>query len=160
MYRNEKSVLTILLVNDNPVAVNDVMTVMQNASATDKAVLSNDYDADGNTLTISSITQPTHGTAAITHSNTQVSYTPTVGYIGADIFTYTVSDGNGGSATATVSVTVSATSTAPVVPGKKNGKGVTGCERGQQQTITTNNINITLPKFVLKHTYNNTIKQQ
>ncbi len=64
----------------------------------------NDTDADGNSLTVTAVSTPAHGTATFT--GTQLTYTPTTGYTGADSFTYTISDGQGGSDTANVSVSV------------------------------------------------------
>ena len=46
--------------------------------------------------------QPRHSHAG----ERSIIYTPSVGYVGADTFTYTIADGKGGVATATVSVTV------------------------------------------------------
>lgn len=66
----------------------------------------NDTDADGDTLTITSITQPTHGIAVLQPDGVTVLYTPTNGYNGVDSFTYTISDGFGGTATGTVSIQV------------------------------------------------------
>ena len=65
----------------------------------------NDYDYDGDVLTITTVTTPAHGTATLAADGSIV-YTPSPGYIGNDTFTYTVSDGNGGTATTTVSVRV------------------------------------------------------
>ena len=74
-------------------------------------VLANDSDADGDDLTVTAVTTPTNGTAAITADadgdNTRVTYTPQSGYSGADTFDYTVSDGTD-TGTGTVSVTVDA----------------------------------------------------
>ncbi|WP_416797394.1 autotransporter domain-containing protein [Ciceribacter azotifigens] len=54
---------------------------------------------------VTGVSAPSHGTA--TYSTSSVSYTPTVGYSGADSFSYTVTDAVSGlSSTATVSVTV------------------------------------------------------
>jgi hypothetical protein len=73
-------------------------------------VLDNDYDPDiGDTLTVDSVTQGTHGYVAIVDDQ-HVSYGPAPGFNGIDNFTYTVSDGNGGTATANVRVTVLETS--------------------------------------------------
>ena len=66
----------------------------------------NDTDADGDTLTITSIIQPTHGIAVLQPDGVTVLYTPTNGYNGADSFTYTISDGFGGTATGTVTIQV------------------------------------------------------
>src|SRR6185295_15536537 len=65
----------------------------------------------GETLTITAVTQGAHG--SVTFTATNVSYTPTGNYNGADSFTYTIGDGHGGSATATVSVTVTSVNDAP-----------------------------------------------
>ena len=67
-------------------------------------VLSNDSDPDGDTLTITAITQGTNG--KVTNTDSTATYTPANNFHGADSFTYSVSDGNGGTATATVNVTV------------------------------------------------------
>src|SRR5437667_12581838 len=65
------------------------------------------------TLTVTAITQGTHGSVAITGGGTGVSYTPAANFFGTDTFTYTVSDGNGGIDTATVTVTVTNVEDAP-----------------------------------------------
>jgi hypothetical protein len=68
-------------------------------------VLDNDYDPDvGDTLTVDSVTQGTHG--LVTTNGHEVTYTPAPGFNGIDSFTYTISDGKGGTDTANVNVTV------------------------------------------------------
>jgi len=67
-------------------------------------VLKNDSDPDGQTLTITSVSNPSHGTAKI--EGTQIRYTPNAGFNGQDSFIYTVSDGNGGIRSASVLVNV------------------------------------------------------
>ncbi len=102
--------ITVTAVNDLPVAVADTAT--STAGAVTIAVLANDTDADGNTLSISAVTQGAHGAAVI--SGTSVIYTPVAGFSGTDTFTYTVSDGTG-TATGNVTVTVvAAANRAPV----------------------------------------------
>lgn len=68
-------------------------------------VLANDTDPNGDSLTVTAITAPQHGTAAI-NSDWTVTYTPSNSYTGSDTFSYTVSDGRGGTATASVAITV------------------------------------------------------
>jgi hypothetical protein len=43
----------------------------------------------------------------VVNANNIITYTPAAGFVGADSFTYTISDGHGGTATATVSITIS-----------------------------------------------------
>ena len=85
--------------NDGPVAVNDAATTVEDTAAT-IAVLANDSDLDGDTLTVTSVTVPAHGTATVNPDGT-IAYTPAANFNGVDSFSYTVGDGNGGSATAT-----------------------------------------------------------
>lgn len=103
--------ITIAAVNDAPDAVNDAVNASEDA-ALDINVLANDTDAENDTLTITGITQPSHGTTAINPDST-VKYTPNANWNGTDTFTYSISDGNGGSDTATVTVTVAAVNDAP-----------------------------------------------
>src|SRR5919109_2279957 len=94
--------------NSLPVAVDD--------SATGRAgfpvkisVLANDSDADGDSLTVTGVSDPPNGSAVINADNT-VTYDPDGCFVGTDTFSYTISDGNGGTDTALVSVTLRKTS--------------------------------------------------
>ncbi len=104
--------VTVTPANDGPVAVNDTATTVEDTAAT-ITVLANDSDLDGDTLSVSSVTVPAHGTAAINADKT-IAYTPAANYNGADSFSYTIGDGNGGTATATVNVTVTPANDGPV----------------------------------------------
>ncbi|MBI4289926.1 MAG: tandem-95 repeat protein [Betaproteobacteria bacterium] len=75
-------------------------------------VLANDTDANGDPLSVIAVTNGTKGT--VVNNGTSVTYTPSSGTSGTDLFTYTVADGRGGSATGTVTVTVAAASTITV----------------------------------------------
>ena len=88
-------------------AVNDAATVSEDASVTIN-VLANDT---GTGLTLQSVTDPPHGTAAI--SGGQVVYTPDQNFHGTDTFAYTVTDGTT-SVGAAVTVTVTSVNDAPV----------------------------------------------
>jgi len=101
--------------NTAPSAVDDAASTQED-SAVVLNVLSNDYDDDGDALTVSSVTAPLSGSAVLNSDNT-ITYTPNADYNGSDSFSYTVSDGNGGSDTATVSITVDAVNDAPVASG-------------------------------------------
>jgi hypothetical protein len=105
MNGNKQITATFILVgNTPPVAVNDEITVFTNSSNNKFDVLKNDYDPDGNNLTINSVTQPLHGVSS--QDGTAVYYTPHTSYTGSDSFTYNISDGHGGNAKATVIITV------------------------------------------------------
>ena len=102
--------------NTDPVAEDDTAATNEDIPA-DIDVLINDYDGDGDILTISAITAPAHGTAEkVTDLDgyETILYTPAYNYNGSDLFTYTVNDGMGGTATATVSVTVVPVNDPPV----------------------------------------------
>jgi len=95
--------MTINAVNDAPVSQNDSVTTYTNTPiAID--VLSNDYDVENSTITVSSATHGNYGNVAINTDGT-VTFTPNADFVGNDSFTYEVSDGQITS-TATVNVTV------------------------------------------------------
>ena len=89
--------------NNLPVAVNDVYTVPCLTGAV-LDVLANDSDKDGDSLTITSITQPPNAAISIGPNGKTLIYTPLGVCFKTDTFTYTISDGKGGTATATVTL--------------------------------------------------------
>jgi subtilisin family serine protease len=97
---------------DAPVAVDDVLVALSGASA-NVAVLANDSDPDGDTVSVTSITQPAHGTTT-PELDGSVTYQPSGTYNGPDGFDYSISDGNGGTATAHVAVSVVLVNQPPV----------------------------------------------
>ena len=92
--------------NEAPTAGADSATVTSGQS-TVIAVLANDSDPEGATLTPRITTQPSHGTATVLADGT-ISYSGNGGYTGPDSFAYVVSDGMQDSAPATVSISVTA----------------------------------------------------
>ena len=96
--------MTITSVNDLPVAADDIATVSEDSSNNQLNVQANDMDEDGDTLVITTVTTPAHG--SVTFTALYVMYTPAQNYTGIDTFVYTIVDGHGGSDTATVTVTV------------------------------------------------------
>jgi hypothetical protein len=69
-------------------------------------VLANDTDADGDVLTAALVLSPSHGVVALQPDGSFL-YTPTVGYVGSDSFTYQAGDGTNWSSAAVVNVTMS-----------------------------------------------------
>lgn len=65
----------------------------------------NDVDPDGDTLTVTSVAPAAHGTLSDNGDGTWT-YLPMIGYVGADSFTYVVSDGHGKTAGGQVTVSV------------------------------------------------------
>ncbi|WP_394663379.1 putative Ig domain-containing protein [uncultured Sphingomonas sp.] len=99
-YSGAKAYSLIIAPPDVPVAVNVTLAVGYGAAATAVPLKIN----GGEATSVAIATAPTHGTATV--KGTAISYTPAVGYAGADSFTYTASNAGGSSAPATVSITV------------------------------------------------------
>ena len=88
-----------------PLAIADSGTTSEDTALT-IFVLLNDADPEGFNLTVVSVSQPAHGTAAIDAGDTTLTYVPNLNFTGTDSFTYMVSDGFDGLDTAVVWVTV------------------------------------------------------
>jgi uncharacterized repeat protein (TIGR01451 family) len=104
--------VTVSGVNAAPVAGDDTASTNEDTPVTVN-VLSNDSDVDGDTLTVTAVTQPANG-SVVNNNDGTVTYTPNSNFNGVNSFTYTVSDGKGGTDTATVTVTVNGANDAPV----------------------------------------------
>ncbi len=94
-------VVIVEAVNDAPVGGADSI-VLSNYLVTVLEVLSNDFDIEGDTLTIVGYTNAEHG--RVEYVDGELRYTPDAAWVGVDQFTYTVSDGRGGRATVEVDV--------------------------------------------------------
>ncbi|WP_434950134.1 Ig-like domain-containing protein [Shewanella sp. HL-SH4] len=97
------------MLNNNhlPVANADSASLSLNQSI-DIDVLANDTDIDGDTLSVQNVTSD-FGDAVIL-ANQQISYTPDADFIGIDVLSYSISDGQGGTSTSKLTVTVIANS--------------------------------------------------
>lgn len=73
------------------------------------------FDANGDTLTFSTVTIPSHGTLVL-DANGSFTYTPHTGFTGTDTFFFRVNDGTFNSGSALVTVTVSNTGTSNTPP--------------------------------------------
>src|SRR2546426_2026567 len=101
--------------NAAPVASNDPYSVGEDSTLTVAAsgVLSNDSDADANSLSALLVSSPTHGALAL-NANGSFTYVPAANFNGGDSFTYKANDGTADSNIATVTITVTAVNDPPV----------------------------------------------
>ena len=100
--------VTVTVVNKPPVAVDDWAEVWKNNSVIID-VLANDYDPDGDDITIVDIIQDEHPMGMVTNNGDgTLTYAPMKGWFGGDKFQYTISDGDLTS-TATVTIDVKGT---------------------------------------------------
>ncbi len=87
-----------------PVARTDFATVLENGSVNIN-VLANDFDPDGDTISVDGLVQASHGYVSQNQNGT-LTYTPDPNYNGTDEFWYWVEDEHGNFAKASVQVTV------------------------------------------------------
>jgi VCBS repeat-containing protein len=93
---------------DNAVlAIDDTATAFEGSPQVISSafLLSNDYDFDGDALSLIGVGNPINGTVALDAAG-DVVFTPDAGFAGGASFTYTVSDGRGSIVNGTVAVTV------------------------------------------------------
>lgn len=106
----ESSVATVTVTNANPVVVDDNLVTDEDTPLLIDTVfdmISNDTDADGDTLALGTFAATSFNGGTVTLDEGIITYTPAPGYAGLDGFTYTVTDGWGGtSAAGTVLITV------------------------------------------------------
>jgi hypothetical protein len=110
--------------NQPPVANNDSgFTTTQNTALTiaAAALLANDTDPDGGSLTITGVSGAVNGTVSFNSQTNTVTFTPTTGYTGSASFSYAIADGQGGTATATASLTVNTATNQPPIANNDSG---------------------------------------
>lgn len=103
---NNSNSVTITVINQIPNVTGNAITTTQN-NPTASTVTGTDHDGD--VLTYSVTTPPTHGTVVIDSATGKYTYTPNKDYTGSDSFAVTVNDGNGGSDFVVIPITVLAT---------------------------------------------------
>jgi hypothetical protein len=102
----------VLAQNHPPVAVQDILKRQANGDTKVPVatLLANDTDADGDVLTLLSVSTTSAAGGLVIWSGDWVYYRPPGGYTNSDAFTYTISDGYcGGTATGNVLVQVMTT---------------------------------------------------
>lgn len=113
--------ITVIPVNDSPVAVADSLSVPEGGTATQLAggvtsVLANDTDPEGGTLSAVLVTGPSRGSLTLNADGT-FSYGHDGSETTSDSFAYRATDGDQSSAPVTVSITVTPVNDAPVAVG-------------------------------------------
>ncbi len=94
-------------VNHPPVANADTYSTPADTTLNDgSSVLTNDTDADGDTLTAILVSGPSHADAFTLNSDGTFSYTPETGFTNTDTFTYKANDGTADSTPITVTINV------------------------------------------------------
>ena len=104
--------ITINPVSDTPVGTGDEVTTDEDVGVIID-VLANDLDPDGDSLTVTNLSDPANGTAVLNPDGT-VTYTGDQDFNGNDSFTYTPNDGASDGNVVTVTITVNAVNDAPV----------------------------------------------
>ena len=108
--------ITVVPVNDAPVALNDAISTNEDVPV-NIPVLSNDTDVDDLLVVsmITVVTQPTHGSLVINTTTGVVTYSPNLNFNGSDSFTYKIKDAGGAiSNVAVVTITVNPVNDAPI----------------------------------------------
>ena len=105
--------ISVTAQNDAPIAQDDQLTVLEDASVTSTNVILNDSDIDGDDLMITDVSSDGSGTVAINADTISIDYIPEANFNGNETITYTLSDGEL-TATATLTISVTAQNDAPV----------------------------------------------
>jgi VCBS repeat-containing protein len=117
--------LTVLPINDAPVAAGDSYTTDEDVALVIPAtgVLGNDSDVENDLLSAVLVTGPAHG-SLILNGNGSFTYTPNANYNGADSFSYKANDGSLDSNIAAISLAVNPVNDPPVA-----GWNYAGCQK-------------------------------
>ncbi len=95
------------------VAVDNTLTVAEDASTSSTDVIANDTDVEDETLSLTAATTAGTGTVAVNADGLSVDYTPAANFNGTEVITYTVSDGTD-TTNGTFTITVTGVNDAPV----------------------------------------------
>lgn len=102
-------VVTVAPVNDAPTIDDQTFDLLEDAPGVLSLVAG---DVDGDVLSWSIITSPSHG--VLSGAGPDVEYSPDANFNGTDSFEVSIDDGNGGTDTATITLLVAAVNDAPV----------------------------------------------
>ncbi|WP_271271805.1 VCBS domain-containing protein [Aliamphritea hakodatensis] len=107
--------ITVNGTNDAPVANTETISGLEDKAVvfTTSALLGNDSDADGGTLSIDSFEQPDNGTLAFDAVTNTFTFTPDDNWSGNTAFQYSVADGQGGLTNASSTIEVAGVADEP-----------------------------------------------
>tara|TARA_B110000211_G_scaffold41852_1_gene43494 strand:+ start:593 stop:5065 length:4473 start_codon:yes stop_codon:yes gene_type:complete len=105
--------INVVDINDTPVAVNDELTILEDAAVSSTNVVLNDTDEDNDNLSIINLSSDGNGTVTTNTDNISIDYIPEENFNGTETITYTLSDGELTS-TATLTISVTAQNDAPI----------------------------------------------
>ena len=125
--------VTVTPVNDAPVTLNDTLTIEEDSSLSNKEVILNDTDIDGDSLFVNEISYSGEGTVAISSNSTSIDYTPATNFNGVEDILYTISDGE---LTDTGVLTITVT---PVNDAPESNDDTIELNEGETATILQNN---------------------
>lgn len=98
-----------------PVAQDDAFGLQEDSGVHELDVLANDLTDEGETLTITSVSNGSQGGTVEIVDGKLIEYQPPQDFFGEEVFTYTINDGiPGNDSTATVMISVAAVNDAPV----------------------------------------------
>ena len=113
VYGNDATVtITVNEVNDAPVATDDAYSGLEDLEMAHN-VLDNDYDLEGDSLEVTLVSGPAHGSLDI-YPDGSFTYLPDSNWFGIDSFTYQVYDGLDYSSVATATLTIEGVNDVPV----------------------------------------------
>ena len=134
-----KVTLPVILGNRPPVAVADEYTALENTtlSITAPGFLANDIDPDGETITVTAITDAADHGAFSAQADGSFSYTPNAGFTGTDAFEYQMEDDSG-------NLSDPVTVTLQVIKGNRDPVGIAD----EYAAIENTTLSITAPGFL------------
>ena len=103
--------------NEDPIATDDVETILEDSGAQILDVLSNDTDQDNDHLRITDavLSDPALGTVSVTTDGRSIEFTPAPDTHGSTTIVYTVSDGDGAADQGTMTLTVDPVNDRPLI---------------------------------------------
>ncbi len=151
--------LSVLSINDAPVATGDVLssdgagspavTEDMTLAIAASTLLANDTDVDvqtdGQVLSIASVFGATHGSVSLvtlTNGAQQINFTPDLNYNGPAQFSYTVTDGNGGMSNAVATLVVAPVNDLPIVQNETGSVDEDNTIYFMQQSLLANDTDV------------------